>query len=94
MATVHRLLFALYLFTDAKKNKAHGHMNMWMLPTLVLIILLGMGFIIYFLFKIKTQTEREVRRCSTLLEYRHVLTGKEDENDSTTDKEKNEYSVV
>ncbi|KFO13275.1 Macrophage mannose receptor 1 [Balearica regulorum gibbericeps] len=96
MATIHPLLFALYVFTDPKKNKAHGHMNMWMLPTLVLIILLGMGFIIYFLFKIKTQreTEREVRRCSTLLEYSCVLTGKEDENDSTTDKEKNQHSVV
>ncbi|NXO51013.1 MRC1 protein, partial [Aramus guarauna] len=93
---IHPLLFALYLFTDAKKNKAHGHMNMWMLLSLLLIILLGMGFIIYFLFKIKTQreTEREVRRCSTLLEYSRVLTGKENENDSTTDKEKNEHSVV
>ncbi|NXX14402.1 MRC1 protein, partial [Podargus strigoides] len=92
----HPLLFALYLFTDAKKDKAHGHMNMWMLLTLALIILLGMGFIVYFLFKIKTQseTEREARQRSTLLEYSHVLTGKDNENDSTNDKEKNEYSVV
>ena len=68
MDTVHPLLFALYLFTDAKKGKAHGHMNMWILLTLVL---LGMGLMIYFLFKIKNQseTEREARRRSTLLEY-------------------------
>ncbi|KFR13391.1 Macrophage mannose receptor 1, partial [Opisthocomus hoazin] len=65
---MHPLLFALYLFTDAKKGKAHGHMNMWILLTLVL---LGMGLMIYFLFKIKNQseTEREARRRSTLLEY-------------------------
>ncbi|KFV10310.1 Macrophage mannose receptor 1 [Tauraco erythrolophus] len=83
-------------FTDARKDKAHGHMNMWVLLTLVLIILLGMGFIIYFSFKIKTQreTEREARQHSTLLEYSHVLTGTDDENDSTKDKEKNEHSVV
>ncbi|NXW01800.1 MRC1 protein, partial [Fregetta grallaria] len=93
---IHPLLFALYLFTDANKDKAHGHMNMWILLTLVLIILLGMGFMIYFLLKIKTQseTEREARRHSTLLEYSRVLTGKDDENDSTNSKEKNEHSVV
>ncbi|NXQ83083.1 MRC1 protein, partial [Nyctibius grandis] len=95
-AKIHPLLFVLYLFTDAKKDKAHGHMNMWLLLTLVLIILLGMGFMIYFLFKIKTQneTEREAKQHSTLLEYSRVLTGKDDENDSTNDKEKNEHSVV
>ncbi|NXL28409.1 MRC1 protein, partial [Glaucidium brasilianum] len=93
---IHPLLFALYLFTDAQKDKPHGHMNMWILLTLILIILLGMGFMIYFLFKNKTQseTEREVRQYSTLLEYSHVLTGRDNENDSTNDKEKNEYSVV
>lgn len=96
MATVHLLLFALCLFTDAKKDKAHGHMNMWILLSLVLIILLGMGFMIYFSFKIKSQseTEREVRWHSTLLEYSRVLTGKDDENGSTNNKEKNEHSVV
>ncbi|NXE75188.1 MRC1 protein, partial [Cochlearius cochlearius] len=96
MATIHPLLLALYLFTDAKKDKAHDHMNMWMLLTLALIVLLGMGFMIYFLFKIKTQSEmeREARRYSTLLESSHVLTGKDDENDSTNDKEKKEHSIV
>ncbi|NXN73667.1 MRC1 protein, partial [Himantopus himantopus] len=96
MATVHPLLFALCLFTDAKKDKTHGHMNMWILLSLVLIILLGMGFMIYFVFKIKTQseTEREVRQHSTVLEYSHVLIGKDDENDSTNNKEKNEHSIV
>ncbi|NXK82524.1 MRC1 protein, partial [Amazona guildingii] len=73
---IHPLLFALYLFTDAKKDKEHGHMNMWVLLTLVLIILLGMGFILFFLFKIKTQseTEREMRKYSTVLEYNCALT--------------------
>lgn len=96
MATVHPLLFAFYLFTDAKKDKAHGRMNTWILLTLVLIVLLGMGFTIYFLLRIKAQreTEREARRRSRLLEYSHVLTGRDDENDSTNDKEKNEHSVV
>ncbi|NXR04401.1 MRC1 protein, partial [Sagittarius serpentarius] len=93
---IHSLLFALYLFTDAKKDKARGHTNMWILLTLVLIILLGMGFMIYFLFKIKTQskTERDVRQHSRLLEYGRVLSGRDNENDSTNDKEKNEHSVV
>ncbi|NXK03612.1 MRC1 protein, partial [Herpetotheres cachinnans] len=93
---IHPLLFALYAFTDARKDKAHGHMNMWMLLTLVLIILLGMGFMIYFLFKIKTQSEseREARQCSTLVEYSHVLTGRDDENDSTNNQEKNEHTVI
>lgn len=81
---------------DDKKDKAHGHMNMWILLTLVLINLLGMGFIIYFLFKIKTQsaTERETRRYSTVLEYSCALTGRDDENDSTNNKEKSEHSVI
>ncbi|NXS66969.1 MRC1 protein, partial [Pandion haliaetus] len=93
---IHPLLFALYLFTDAKKDQAHGHMNMWILLTLVLIVLLGMGFMIYFLFKIKTQreTEREAKQRSRLLECSHVLTRRDNENDSTNDKEKNEHSVV
>ncbi|KFQ97524.1 Macrophage mannose receptor 1 [Nipponia nippon] len=93
---IHPFLFALHLFTDAKKDKAHSHMNMWMLLTLVLIILLGMGFMIYFLFKIKTQseTQREVRQQNTRLEYSCVLTRKDDEKDSTNDKEKNEQSIV
>ncbi|NWI70015.1 MRC1 protein, partial [Todus mexicanus] len=96
MSTLRPLLFALYFFTDANNDKAHGHMNMWILLTLVLIILLGMSFMIYFLFKIKTQneTEREERQCSTVLEYSHILTGKDNENDSTNNKEKNEHSVV
>ncbi|NXL63116.1 MRC1 protein, partial [Chordeiles acutipennis] len=90
------LLFALYFFTDAKKDKVHGRMNMWILITLVLIILLGMGFMIYFLFKIKTQceTEKETKRHRTLLQYSHVLTGKDDKNASTRDKEKTEHSIV
>ncbi|NXC68370.1 MRC1 protein, partial [Anhinga anhinga] len=93
---VQPFLFTLYLFTDSKKEKARGHMNMWILLTLVLIILLGMGFMIYFLFKIKTQneTEREARQHSMLLEYSHVLTAKDNENDSTNDKEEKEHSVV
>ncbi|KFW07196.1 Macrophage mannose receptor 1 [Eurypyga helias] len=93
---IHSLLFALYLFTDAKKDKAHGLINMWMLLTLVLIILLGMGLITYFLFKMKTQheTEREESCHSTLLEYSRVLTGKDNENVSISVKEKNEHSVV
>ncbi|NXE27311.1 MRC1 protein, partial [Ardeotis kori] len=91
---IHPLLFAFYLFTGAKKDKAHSHM--WMPLILVLITLLGMCLIIYFVFKIKTQseTEREVRRRSTLLEYSCVLTGKDNENDSTNDNEKNEHSIV
>ncbi|NXV79134.1 MRC1 protein, partial [Atlantisia rogersi] len=92
----HSLLFSLYLFTDMKKAKAHGHMNMWMLLTLLLITLLGMGVIFYFLFKIRTQSETEsgARQWNTVLQYSHVLTGKEDENDSTNNNEKNENSVV
>ncbi|NXS91913.1 MRC1 protein, partial [Jacana jacana] len=93
---IHPFLFAVCLFTDAKKNNTHSHINMWILLTLVLIILLGVSLMIYFLFKTKTQsaTEREARRRSTLTEYSHVLTGKDDENDSTNNKEKNEQSVV
>ncbi|NWR54936.1 MRC1 protein, partial [Bucorvus abyssinicus] len=96
IATMHPLLFPLYLFTDAKKDKAHGHMNMWILLTLVLVILLGIGFMIYFLFKIKTQsgTEEEVRWQNTLIKYNHVLTGRDSGKDSTDNKEKNEHSDV
>ncbi|KFW79377.1 Macrophage mannose receptor 1 [Phalacrocorax carbo] len=81
---------------SATKEKAYGHMNMWILLTLVLIISLGMGFMIYFLFKIKIQseTEREARWHSTLLEYSCVLTAKDNENDSTNDKEEKEHSAV
>lgn len=95
IATVHSLLFPLYLFTDARKDKAHGHMNIWILLALVLIILLGMGFMIYFLFKIKTQsgTEEEVKWHNTLIEYSRVLRGRDSGNDSTN-KEKNEHSDV
>ncbi|NXX93062.1 MRC1 protein, partial [Centropus bengalensis] len=87
---------SLNLFTGSQKGEAHGHMNMWILLTLVLIILIGMVFIIYFLFKMKTQreTEREVRRSSTVLEYSHVLTERDDENDSANKKEKYEHSIV
>ncbi|KFQ56161.1 Macrophage mannose receptor 1 [Nestor notabilis] len=93
---IHPLLFALYLFTDARKDKAHGHVNMWILLTLVLIILVGMGFIVYFLFKIKTQseTEGETRRYSTALEYSCALTGRDGESDSTSNKGNSEHSVV
>ncbi|NWI51723.1 MRC1 protein, partial [Calyptomena viridis] len=85
--------FCLYLFTDARKDKANGHMNMWILLALTLIILLGMGFMIYFSFKIKTRSEtgRETRWCSRELEYSHAQTGRD--NDSTNDKEKNEHIV-
>ncbi|NXX69457.1 MRC1 protein, partial [Spizella passerina] len=85
-----------YLFTDAKKNKASGHLNMWILLTLVLIILLGMGFMIYFLFKIKpgSGTGREVRRSSRQLEYTRALSAEDNGSDATSNKEKNEHSVV
>ncbi|KFZ50020.1 Macrophage mannose receptor 1, partial [Podiceps cristatus] len=91
-----KILFALYLFTDAKKDEDHGDRSMWILLTLVLIILLGMGFMLYFLLKTKTQseTEREARWHSTQLEYSCVLAGRDDENDSTNDKRKHEHSVV
>ncbi|XP_030827447.1 LOW QUALITY PROTEIN: macrophage mannose receptor 1-like [Camarhynchus parvulus] len=81
---------------DAKKNKASGHLNMWLLLTLVLIILLGVGFMIYFLFKIKTGsgTGREVRRSSRQLEYIHALSAGDNGSDATSNKEKNEHSVV
>ncbi|NXT70013.1 MRC1 protein, partial [Chaetops frenatus] len=81
---------------DAKMDSASGHLNMWILFTLVLIILLGVGFMIYFLFKIKTAsgTEREERRDSRQLEYTHALTAGDKGSDATNDKEKNEHSVV
>ncbi|NWH57208.1 MRC1 protein, partial [Geococcyx californianus] len=87
---------SLYLFTDAKKDNGHGHMNMWIVLTLVFIILLGMGFMIYFLFKIKSQkeTEREARRSRTMLEYSNILTGRDDDNVSSNNKEKHEHSIV
>nr|XP_014124972.1 macrophage mannose receptor 1 [Zonotrichia albicollis] len=81
---------------DAKKNKASGHLNMWILLTLVLIILLGMGFMIYFLFKIKpgSGTGREVRRSSRQLECTRALSAEDNGSDATSNKEKNEHSVV
>nr|XP_009671983.1 PREDICTED: LOW QUALITY PROTEIN: macrophage mannose receptor 1-like [Struthio camelus australis] len=81
---------------DAKKDKPHGHSTIWMLLALVLFILVGMSFMVYFLFKIKKQseTQREVRQCSTLLEYSNALTGVGDKSDSTHDKGKSEHSVV
>lgn len=96
MATVHSFLFTFYLFTDAKKDKASGHMNMWILLTLVLIILLGVGFMIYFLFKIKTGsgTGREVRWGSRQLQYSPATAAGDNGSDAANDKEKNEHSVV
>ncbi|NXQ72832.1 MRC1 protein, partial [Quiscalus mexicanus] len=91
----HSFLFTFYLFTDAKKNKASGHLNMWILLTLVLIILLGVGFMIYFLFKSKigSGTGREAGRSSSQLEYTHALSAGDNGNDATSNKE-NEHSVV
>ncbi|NWI37660.1 MRC1 protein, partial [Picathartes gymnocephalus] len=85
-----------YLFTDAKMDNASGHLNMWILFTLVLIILLGVGFMIYFLFKIKTGsgTERQVLWGSRQLEYTPALAAGDNGSDATNDKEKNEHSVV
>ncbi|NXK35767.1 MRC1 protein, partial [Piprites chloris] len=93
---INPFLFALYLFTDAKKDRANGHLNMWLLLTLVLIILLGMVFMIYFAFKIKTQsdTARKERWCSRQMEYSHALPERHNESDSTNNKGKNEHSVV
>ncbi|NXH30229.1 MRC1 protein, partial [Myiagra hebetior] len=94
---IHSFLYPLYLFTDARKNKAFsGHLNMWILLTLVLIILLGVGFMIYFSFKLKTGsgTGRDVRWGSRQLEYSHALTAGDIGNDATNDKEKNEHSVI
>ncbi|NXR67348.1 MRC1 protein, partial [Rhadina sibilatrix] len=92
VATTHSFLFTFYLFTDAKKDKASGHLNMWILLTLVLITLLGVGFMIYFLFKIKTG--REVRWDSGQLQYSHALTAGDNGSDAANNKEKNEHSVV
>ncbi|NXI86429.1 MRC1 protein, partial [Rhipidura dahli] len=85
-----------YLFTDAKKDKTIGHLNMWILLTLVLIILLGVGFMIYFSFKIKTGSGagREMRWGSRQLEYSRALTAGDNGSDATNNKEKNEHSVV
>ncbi|NWR94088.1 MRC1 protein, partial [Furnarius figulus] len=93
---INPFLFALYLFPDAKKDKANGHLNMWILLTLVLIILLGMGFMIYFACRIRTrgQTAREERWYSTQTEHSQVLPERDKESDSTNDTEKNEHSVV
>lgn len=96
MAIVHSFLFIFYLFTDAKKDKVSGHLNMWILLTLILIILLGVGFMIYFLFKIKTGsgTGREVRRSNSQLEYSRALTAGDNGSGATNNKEKNEQSIV
>ncbi|NWV65631.1 MRC1 protein, partial [Malurus elegans] len=93
---IHSFLFTVYLFTDARKNKASHHLNIWILLTLVLIILLGLGFMIYFSFKMKTQsgTGREARPSSIKVEYRRALSAEDNESDATNDKEKNEHSVV
>ncbi|NXU16164.1 MRC1 protein, partial [Pardalotus punctatus] len=93
---IHSPLFTLYLFTDAKKDKASGHLNMWILLTLVLIILLGLGFMIYFSSKIKTRSGagREARQGSRQLEYSRTLTPGDNGRDAIDDKEKNEHSVV
>ncbi|NXC59126.1 MRC1 protein, partial [Aleadryas rufinucha] len=93
---IHSFLFTFYLFTDAKKDKASGHLNMWIQLTLVLIILLGLGFMIYFSFKMKTGSGigREVRRGSRQLEYSCALTAGDNGSDATNDKGKNEHSVV
>ncbi|NWH78350.1 MRC1 protein, partial [Piaya cayana] len=93
---IYLFLFALYLFTDAKKDKEDGHVNIWILLILVIIILLGTGFMVYFLFKIKTQskTEREERQSSALLEYSHVPAERDDENESVNSKEKHQQSFV
>ncbi|NWR28869.1 MRC1 protein, partial [Tachuris rubrigastra] len=93
---INPFLFALYLFTDAKKDKANGHLNMWILLTLVLLILLGMVFMIYFAFKIKTRsdTARKERWCSRQIEYSHALSERDDESDSTNNIFLNEHSVV
>ncbi|NXH45915.1 MRC1 protein, partial [Dicaeum eximium] len=96
VATINPFLFTCYLFTDAKKDNASGHLNMWILLTLGLIILLGVGFMIYFSFKIKTGsgTGREVRQSSRQLEHSRALTAGDNESDAANDKEKNEHSVV
>ncbi|NXD18943.1 MRC1 protein, partial [Spelaeornis formosus] len=93
---IHSFLFIFYLFTDAKNDKASGHLNMWILLTLILIILLGVGFMFYFLFKIKTGsgTGKEMRQGSRQLEYSRALTAGDNESDATDDKEKNEHSIV
>ncbi|NXA62278.1 MRC1 protein, partial [Mohoua ochrocephala] len=93
---INSFVFIFYLLTDAKKDKANGHLNTWMLLTLVLIILFGVGFMIYFSFKMKTGsgTGREVRRGSRQLEYSRALTAEDNGSDATNDKEKNEHSVV
>ncbi|NXK48959.1 MRC1 protein, partial [Chauna torquata] len=90
------LLIALYLFTDAKKDKVHGQSTVWILLALVLIIFIGTGFMVYFLLKIKNQSETQqaVRQYSTLLEYSSTLTGGENENDPASNREKNEHSIV
>ncbi|NXM14035.1 MRC1 protein, partial [Ploceus nigricollis] len=93
---IHSFLFTFYLFTGAKKDKVSGHLNTWMLLTLILIILLGVGFMIYFLFKIKTGsgTGRGVRWSSRQLEYSRALTAGDPGSDAINSKEKNEHSVV
>ncbi|NXC29689.1 MRC1 protein, partial [Campylorhamphus procurvoides] len=93
---INPFLFALYLFTDAEKDKANGHPNKWMLLTLVITILLGVGFMIYFALRIRThgQAAREGRWCSTQIEHSQALPGRDKESDSTNDTPKNELSVV
>ncbi|NXQ36870.1 MRC1 protein, partial [Alaudala cheleensis] len=90
---IHSFLCTFYLFTDTKKDNAVGHLNMWILLTLVLIILLGVGFMVYFLFKIKTRSGTG-REGSTQLQYSRALTAGNNGTDATNDKENNEHSVV
>ncbi|NXF74883.1 MRC1 protein, partial [Sclerurus mexicanus] len=91
---INPFLFALYLFTDAKKDKTNGHL--WILLILVLIILLGMGFMIFFAFRIRTRSQAagEERWCSTQIEHNQALPGRDKGSDCTNDTEKNEHSVV
>ncbi|NXA31876.1 MRC1 protein, partial [Eudromia elegans] len=79
-------------FTDAEKDKPHGHNAIWMLLTLVLLILVGMTFMVYFLFKIKNQDRCFLQHRT--LDYTSPLTGTGDETDFLTDKERNEHSIV
>ncbi|XP_018764911.2 macrophage mannose receptor 1-like [Serinus canaria] len=81
---------------NVEDAKASGHLNIWILLTLVLIILLGVGFMIYFCFKIKpgSGTGGEVRRSSRQLESSHAPSAGDKGSDATSNEEKKEHSVV
>ncbi|NWZ00818.1 MRC1 protein, partial [Loxia curvirostra] len=83
-------------FICKKPKNASGHLNIWILLTLVLIILLGVGFMIYFWFKIKpgSGTGGEVRQSSRQLEYSHALSAGDKGSDAASNEEKKEHSVV